>query len=63
MTSRLDAAQQIAAMTDPTIEPAALVDDLFGGAASKQTREAVSRAESQQQGLALMLMSPEFQRI
>jgi uncharacterized protein (DUF1800 family) len=50
-------------MTDPTIEPASLVDDLFGGAASKQTREAVSRAESQQQGLALMLMSPDFQRI
>ena len=63
MTSRLDAAEQLAQLADPTIEPGALLDDLFGGGASAQTREAVTRAESQHQGLALLLMSPEFQRI
>ncbi|WP_292666063.1 hypothetical protein, partial [Mesorhizobium sp.] len=29
---------------------------------SSQTREAIARAESKQQGLALLLMAPEFQR-
>ncbi|MEJ0097241.1 MAG: DUF1800 domain-containing protein [Bauldia sp.] len=63
MTSRLDAAEQFAQLTDPTVEPASLYDDLFGVTASPVTREAVARAESQHQGLALLLMSPEFQRI
>jgi uncharacterized protein (DUF1800 family) len=63
MTSRLDAAEQLAQLVDPTVEPALLLDDLFGGTASPKTREAVARAESQSQGLALLLMSPEFQRI
>jgi uncharacterized protein (DUF1800 family) len=30
--------------------------------ASVETRQAVSRAESRQQALALLLLSPEFQR-
>jgi uncharacterized protein (DUF1800 family) len=63
MTSRLDAAEQLAQLVDPSVEPAILLDDLFGGTASAKTREAVARAESQRQGLALLLMSPEFQRI
>ena len=62
MTSRLDAAEQFAELADPTVDPAALADDLFGGSISPKTREAVARAESQAQGLALLLMSPEFQR-
>jgi uncharacterized protein (DUF1800 family) len=33
-----------------------------GLAASRETREAVSRAESHQQALAILFMSPEFQR-
>jgi uncharacterized protein (DUF1800 family) len=63
MTSRLDIAEQLAQLADPTTDPAELLDDLFGGAASAKTRETVARAESQHQGLALLLMSPEFQRI
>jgi uncharacterized protein (DUF1800 family) len=63
MTGRLEAAEQLAAMADPTIDPATLLDDLFAGGASATTREAVARAESQRQGLSLLLMSPEFQRI
>lgn len=63
MTSRLDVAEQLAQLAEPTLDPAALVDDIFGKAASPQTREAVARAESQHQGLALLLMSPDFQRV
>jgi uncharacterized protein (DUF1800 family) len=63
MTSRLDIAEQFAQLTDPTLDPSNLIRDLFGSAVSPATRETVARAESQHQGLALLLMSPEFQRI
>ena len=33
-----------------------------GGAAGPDTRQAIARAESKQQALALLLMSPEMQR-
>ena len=59
---RLDLAAQMARqMRDPP-NPSDLLDDVFGPAASDATREAVRRAESKQQGLALLLMSPEIQR-
>ena len=63
MTSRLDIAEQFAELADPTADPTALADDLFGGGEDARTREAVARAESQKQALALLLMSPDFQRI
>jgi len=62
MTSRLDAAERLADLTDAKLDPSALLADLFAGAASRETTEAVARAESRTQGLALLLMSPEFQR-
>jgi uncharacterized protein (DUF1800 family) len=34
----------------------------MGDAASRDTRQAVARAETREQALALLLMSPEFQR-
>jgi len=36
--------------------------DTGADAASPETRRTVERAESRQQALALLLMSPEFQR-
>jgi len=39
-----------------------LLDIVAGQAASSETRQTVERAESRQQALALLLMSPEFQR-
>jgi uncharacterized protein (DUF1800 family) len=63
MTSRLDVAEQLAELADPTTDPAALADDLFGGSEDARTREAVVRAESQKQAFALLLMSADFQRI
>jgi uncharacterized protein (DUF1800 family) len=62
MTSRLDAAERLADLSDAKLEPSALLADLFAGTASRETTEAVARAESRTQGLALLLMSPEFQR-
>jgi uncharacterized protein (DUF1800 family) len=62
MTTRLDVAQQLAALADPSIDPSMLLADITAGGASPDTTQAVARAESRAQGLALLLMSPEFQR-
>jgi uncharacterized protein (DUF1800 family) len=45
-----------------TVDPRALADEMFGGALSQLTREAIARAETREQGLELLIMSPEFQR-
>jgi len=42
--------------------PTDLTNIILSDAASTETRQAIARAESKQQGLALLLMSPEFQR-
>lgn len=43
-------------------DPRALTEEILGPLASAETRQAVARAESKPQALALLLMSPEFQR-
>ena len=43
-------------------DPRALLEEILGPLASPETRQAVARAESKPQALALLLMSPEFQR-
>lgn len=43
-------------------DPRLLVEQVLGPLASPETRQAVARAESKPQALALLLMSPEFQR-
>ncbi len=43
-------------------DPRALTQEILGPLASAETRQAVARAESKPQALALLLMSPEFQR-
>jgi len=62
MKLRLDVAAAIAGRAKDLINPAELLDTVAGEAASAETRQAVARAESRQQGLGLLLMSPEFQR-
>lgn len=59
---RLDIASQVASRFPDTIDPRALLDVAMGDAASAETRQTIDRAESRQQALALLLMSPEFQR-
>jgi uncharacterized protein (DUF1800 family) len=59
--SRLDVAAAIAARVKDLLNPAELLETIAGQAASAETRQAIGRAESRQQGLALLLMAPEFQ--
>ena len=61
MKSRLDVSAAIAARLKERVDPKELLEACFGPTASAETRQAVARAESRQQGLAVLLMSPEFQ--
>lgn len=62
MTDRLDLSLQIAAHAAIDSEPIDLARDVLGDACSAETMSAIAAAESRPQGLALLLMSPEFQR-
>ncbi|WFP63088.1 DUF1800 family protein [Mesorhizobium sp. WSM4904] len=62
LKTRLDIAWQAARQADNVGNPDAMLSTLIGASASAETREAIARAESKQQGLALLLMAPEFQR-
>jgi uncharacterized protein (DUF1800 family) len=62
MKLRLDISAQIASRLGDVVDPRELLDLVAADAASPDTRRAVERAESRQQALALLLMSPEFQR-
>ena len=61
--TRIDVAAQLGRQAAGSVaDPRALVEQVLGPLASPQTRQAVARAESKPQALALLLMSPEFQR-
>ena len=62
MKLRLDLAAQMGHAFKGTGDPVALLDDALGPEASAETRTAVARAESREQAVALLMMSPEFQR-
>ncbi|MCX7341017.1 MAG: DUF1800 family protein [Hyphomicrobiales bacterium] len=62
LKTRLDVAAAIARQTAAGIDPQDLISNVFGAAASNETRQAVLRAESRYQAVAIALMSPEFQR-
>jgi len=63
LAERLDIANQTARLVgNDGSEPDAMVDAVLGPLASAETRQTVRRAESRPQALALLLMSPEFQR-
>jgi uncharacterized protein (DUF1800 family) len=61
MVTRMDIAAQWARLNG-SLDPNALVEQTIGAAASRDMREAVARAGSRAQGLAILFMSPEFQR-
>ncbi|WP_246504770.1 DUF1800 domain-containing protein [Microvirga antarctica] len=61
LKTRLDVAVRLSQRASDR-DPMALLDGGLGDYASRETRQAVARAESRQQGVALLLMSPEFQR-
>ncbi len=62
MKLRLDIAAQISSRLPDSVDPRDLVELVAADAASQETRQTIARAESRQQALALLLMSPEFQR-
>jgi uncharacterized protein (DUF1800 family) len=59
---RLDISAQTASRIAESIDPRDLLELVAADAASTETRRTIERAESRQQALALLLMSPEFQR-
>jgi uncharacterized protein (DUF1800 family) len=59
--TRLDLAES-AARKVAALRPLEVAEDVLGPRLSDETRTAIRRAETSHQGLALMLMSPEFQR-
>jgi uncharacterized protein (DUF1800 family) len=62
LRERLRIAEVAARQADRLVDPRQVVDDLFGEAVGTATRQAVARAETREQGLELLIMSPEFQR-
>jgi uncharacterized protein (DUF1800 family) len=62
MKLRLDVSAQVASQLAGNIDPRDLLELVAADAASPETRRTIERAESRQQALALLLMSPEFQR-
>jgi uncharacterized protein (DUF1800 family) len=62
MKLRLDVAAQVASRVADRVDPRDLLELVAADAASADTRRTIERAESRQQALALLLMSPEFQR-
>jgi uncharacterized protein (DUF1800 family) len=61
MGRRLDVANNFAERVS-RVDPQYIIDTVFAGTVSSDVRQAVARAESRQQALALLFMSPEFQR-
>jgi uncharacterized protein (DUF1800 family) len=59
---RLDISAQVASKLPDNIDPRDLLQLVAADAASPETRQTIDRAESRQQAMALLLMSPEFQR-
>jgi uncharacterized protein (DUF1800 family) len=59
---RLRIAERVARQIDRGLDPRAAAADLLGDAMSEHTRLAIARAEAREQGLELLIMSPEFLR-
>ncbi|HEY7960155.1 MAG TPA: DUF1800 domain-containing protein [Sphingomicrobium sp.] len=62
LVRRVEVAQRIAEKAGPTVDARSLAEKLFPQSLSESTRTAIARAESQSEGLALLLVSPEFVR-
>jgi uncharacterized protein (DUF1800 family) len=62
LSQRLDIANQLARRLTEQADPREIFEETLGPIASAETRQAVTRAESRPQALALLFMAPEFQR-
>ncbi len=62
MGRRLDVANNFAERMSGRVDPQDMIETVFGSTVSAEVKQAVGRAESRQQALALLFMSAEFQR-
>ena len=62
LSQRLDLANQLARRVTEQADPREIFEETLGPIASAETRQAITRAESRPQALALLFMAPEFQR-
>ena len=62
LRERLRVAEVTARRTDPEVDPRTVAEEVLGEGMGPATRQAVARAETREQGLELLIMSPEFQR-
>lgn len=62
MGRRLDVANNFAERVTATADPTDIIETVFASVVSDEVKQAVGRAESRQQALALLFMSAEFQR-
>ncbi|WP_370675441.1 DUF1800 family protein [Pleomorphomonas sp. PLEO] len=62
LVRRVEVAQRLARKADPTLDARAAASALLGPSLSKTTATEIARAESPATALALLLVSPEFQR-
>ncbi|HEY4922593.1 MAG TPA: DUF1800 family protein [Xanthobacteraceae bacterium] len=62
LAQRLEIANQFARRVAPAADPRQLVETALGTLASAETRQAVARAETRPEAIAMLLMSSEFLR-
>jgi uncharacterized protein (DUF1800 family) len=62
LAQRLDIANQFARRLGGDADPRDVFEEALAPLASDETRQAITRAESRPQALALLFMAPEFQR-
>jgi uncharacterized protein (DUF1800 family) len=62
MGRRLDVANNFAERVAGRTDPQYVIETILGSTVSDEVKQAVARAESRQQALALLFMAPEFQR-
>ena len=62
LPQRLDVSNLMARRMMGDADPMQTLDSALGPLASADTRQAIRRAESKPQALALLVMAPEFQR-
>ena len=62
LARRLDIANQFARRAGGEADPREVFEEALAPLASTETRQAIARAESRPQALALLFMAPEFQR-
>ena len=62
LVRRVEAAERIARRAGGLIDARSLAPRLLGDGLGAATAQAIARAETREQGLALLLVSPEFLR-